>query len=150
MKLENFLIGVLAFIAVGIVILTFVTDVYSEHKGLNVSLADDPDTAQLGTLQSELETEYRLNEQLSTELWDKTVGQPGAELSTAYQSDAELSKSALSGLTNVGLYQRSFFIMLESFFSALGIGTTTVFWFFTSAMLVLLAIVMIRVLLPNI
>lgn len=149
MRLQSFLIALLAFLMCSIVVLSLVLDMYSED-GFDVDLNADNDTVSLGAFQESVEASFTKHRNTTEDLWSYTIGQNNASIESGSLTDADLQKSSLLGLTNVGTYTDIFSTLFTGTTNALGIGQTNpVVWFFGMVVVIVVALILLSIVFPN-
>ena len=103
MKVTDLILSFLFFIAMGVVVLSLVFDMY-DPAGYNINLSNDSATSQLGVLHNQTILAQAKNQNSSKDLWSRTIGQQNASLATADITEGDLLKSSLTSLMNIGDY----------------------------------------------
>jgi len=136
MTLKTFFIALMFFIASSIVVLSLVTDMYSS-EGYNVNLSNDTDTAYLGTLQTDLEEAQDTSSASSQDIWNKTIGQDGANIDSGSVDEGDLIKSSLTSFTSTGTFLDVFLGMWSGFLSLMGFGSNSIIYWFVSVSMII-------------
>lgn len=137
MRLQDFLIGLMVFILSSLVVLTFVFDFYSTDN-LNIDLNADNNTVTLSGMQTTMNAQQAKMDTTNQFLENQTPGESGATVKTGDISEGDLVRNTLVALTGVPTYLSIFNTMLNSMFSAVGLGQSgyIFFWFFTGAIMI--------------
>lgn len=149
MRLQEFILGLMFFIASSLVILSLVFDMYNS-SGYNIDLGNDTDTAFLSELQTKA-NQARTDVQGTTDsIWEKTPGQSDANIISGEVSEGDIIKSSIRALTNIGDYLDVFTAMIGATFDAIGISLSgPIFWFFTSSVIIVVGMLLISSVLRN-
>jgi len=143
LTLNGFLIGLIFFIASAIISLTFVTDMYNS-EGYDINLSDDKYTQHLSALQTEAETAQISTQIDGQQIWNKTIGQDGANIKSGSIDEGDLMISSYQSLKSTGTFLDVFVGLGNSFFSVLGLGTSgAIFWFITLAIIMTLGTLLV-------
>jgi hypothetical protein len=150
MKIQDFIIGLMAFITFSLVILSLVFDMYSAD-GFDIDLDADNYTYVLSTLQNDAQTAQDDARTANTELWDNTAGQPSADIVSGSISEGDMMRSSLTAITGINSYVTVFTTMIRATFQSVGVNTDSspLFWFFTSAIIVIVGMILITSMLRN-
>ena len=150
MRMQTFIVGLLFFIASSIVVLSFVFDMYGTD-GYDINLEDDTYTAQLSDLQEKANQAQIDTSSTTSNIWDKTPGQIDAEIEGGEVSEGDMIKSSIRALTNIGDYMDVFQTMMKTSFSATGLGTGgAIYWFFLTAIILMVGFLLVSSVLRNI
>ena len=149
MRLQEFILGLMFFIAASLVILSLVFDMYSAD-GYNIDLSNDTDTAFLSDLQDKA-NQARTDTQGTTDsIWEKTPGQSDADIESGDVTEGDMIKSSIRALTSIGDYLDVFTAMIGATFNAIGISLSgPIFWFFTSSIILVIGLLLISSVLRN-
>jgi len=149
MGLKDIIIGLCALGVVLSVILSFTFDLY-KPSNLNINLSDNVDTKVLIGLQEQNNLAEAQNQETTLKLYNKTVGQEGADISSGSITDADMIKTSWSALTNIGSYLDVFVNMLSHMFIAVGLGTENpIFTFIIFSLVISIAVYMISSVFPG-
>ena len=149
MKVTDLILSFLFFIAMGVVVLSLVFDMY-DPAGYNINLSNDSATSQLGVLHNQTILAQAKNQNSSKDLWSRTIGQQNASLATADITEGDLLKSSLTSLMNIGDYFDVMTSMLSMMFNTIGFTTganNPVLWFIISVIIITGAVILISVIL---
>lgn len=149
MELKDFVIGLLFFIALTIVTLSFVIDMYSSN-GFNIDLNADNKTKFLGDLNDRAIASQLKADGTSKAIWNRTIGQMGANIESGSTTEADMIKTSLFSLTSIGDYLDIFNSLLVSGFNAIGIPidqnsilANPVFWFISLSVIITIGFILL-------
>jgi len=149
LKIQNFIVGLLFFIASTIIVLTFVFDFYSP-EGYNVNLSTNPDTAFLSEVQAKAITAQSDASSTTDGIWNKTIGQNDSNYGSGEVSEGDMIKSSLRALGNIGNFLDVFITMLSASFNAIGLHPKgIIFWFFITATIISVGLLLLSTVLRN-
>ena len=150
MRILNFILGLMFFIASSIVILSFVTDMYS-NVGYDIDLDNDTYTGFLSKLQTEVNEAKVNTTATSNSIYSNVPGQPNSSFKSGEVSEGDMISSSISALSNIGRYFDVFTGMMSAMFNAIGLETTSpIFWFFITGLTITIGLLLITSVLRNI
>jgi len=135
MKVSALIIGLLAFVAVGLMIFTFVGDLYSP-EGLDVMrLFDNKTQSDFNSLQSSVESTSTETNQFGVDLQTYAPGGSNQTLGSSDLTSFDATKAALRSVMETPRVLTIFGSILFSISSAIGISSTLM-GFILSAMII--------------
>lgn len=149
MNINNFILGLMFFIASTLVILTLVFDLYSTN-GYDIDLDNDNYTSFLSDLQDEAELAQTNTESASNNIWDKTPGQSDADFESGEVSEGDMIQSGYRALTSIGSYVDVFISLMRESFKAVSLDESPIFWFFISGIIISIGLLLINAVVRNI
>ena len=152
MDLKGFIIGLVIFIVSTLVCIGFAIDMFSSD-GYNVDLNNDSDTKVLYNISQLAENSRDSVESSTGSIYSRVPGQGNSSYNPITGStDADLSKSALSALSESGNMINVFSQMLVAMFGLIGVETSVAsayLWFFGILIIIPIGFLLINALLRN-
>lgn len=148
MNIQDFIIGLMAFILCSIVVLLFTYEFYGTEN-LNIDLDADPQTATLSDMQDKVSEAQGNVTSSNSYMRQRTPGQEEVDLNTPDLQEGDLMKESLTALTKIPTYYEIFVGMLLTMFNSIGVVIYDFFWFFTGAIIVIITLILISSVLRN-
>jgi hypothetical protein len=148
MRLQDFIIGLMAFILFMIVIFGFTLDLYSEDN-LDINFEDDNTTAALVDIQNQVEEAKDEIQQSNRYIEDRVPGGNETTLGSDVSED-NLISSSLTALTSIPSYISTFVGLSTTTTNAVGGNTANLFlWFIIGSIIVIISFILLSSVLRN-
>lgn len=152
MKLQNIFFALAVFCLSIIVIMTFTIDLYQE-KHYNISLSENPDTAQLSVIQN-LSTQHltSLDNTINSTACNTVGGECTGVSGVTGLSDGDLTKTAFSAMSLLRNAPTIFNSILLALFNVVGLEPTVTqayFIFFSLLILIPIVIMLLNAVVKN-
>lgn len=144
MRLSGFIIALLFVVAAGLVTFSFVGSLYSSD-GYDIDLDDDEDTKEIAKFITEFSEAKTDLQSVGDSVFNQSAGEPGAVINSGEISEGDLIAAAGRAITNIPNYLTSFFKILNSFFSSVGLGNSPILWFIIVATVITIALLTLGV-----
>lgn len=146
MQISDFIAGTIAFIAVAIVCIGLMSDMYSPAH-YNVDLTADDYTAKIANVWSDLNASQAQSDKASQEVYNKMAGENGSLINPSSGStQSDVWTTAQQSLTKVGSYVNVMVGLFGSVGNALGFAETKIImWYFVTTLFVMIALILIGI-----
>lgn len=142
MKVQNLILGVMAFVLFASVTIVITLDMYSS-EGFDINLSNNSYTNELYTLQTEMETQKAEITSHNAILQQNMPGQNGTDIPEGDIDQGTLIKSTFVSVTKIPNYLDVFITMIRTGLNAVGLGGGLFFWFFTGGLTVIVALLLL-------
>jgi len=144
MKLSEFVIAILFVVAAGISTFALVATMYSP-EGYDIDLTDDAHTQHISSMQDKFATAKTDTGDTTQQVFNGSVGQPGAEIKAGDLTEGDLIAAAGRAVRNIPSYLSTFFVLMYGMFNAVGLGSIPAVWWITTALIIMVALMLLGI-----